>query len=112
MHQLCFDTKAQRHGESEPSKAISEGLPELYLAMKRAGASAEIHVFTGVGHGFGYAAAIPTNVSTWLDLFTAGSAPADFEARLVSCYTRPVKQEHIKWSRRMKIPARSLPGVT
>ena len=32
---------------------ISQGLPELYLALKRAGASAELHVYTAVGHGFG-----------------------------------------------------------
>ena len=32
---------------------ISQGLPELYLAMKRAKASAELHVLAGVGHGFG-----------------------------------------------------------
>ena len=31
----------------------SQGLPELYLAMKKAGASAELHVYAGVGHGFG-----------------------------------------------------------
>jgi endo-1,4-beta-xylanase len=31
---------------------ISQGLPELYLALKRAGASAELHVYAGVGHGF------------------------------------------------------------
>ena len=32
---------------------ISQGLPELYLAMKKAKASAELHVLAGVGHGFG-----------------------------------------------------------
>lgn len=32
---------------------ISQGLPELYLALKKAGASAELHVYAGVGHGFG-----------------------------------------------------------
>lgn len=32
---------------------ISQGLPELYIALKKAGASAELHVYTGVGHGFG-----------------------------------------------------------
>ena len=32
---------------------ISQGLPELYLALKRAKASAELHVLAGVGHGFG-----------------------------------------------------------
>ena len=32
---------------------ISQGLPELYLKMKQAGMSAELHVYAGVGHGFG-----------------------------------------------------------
>ncbi len=32
---------------------ISQGLAELYLAFKRAGASAELHVYAGAGHGFG-----------------------------------------------------------
>jgi len=32
---------------------ISEGLPELYLALKRAGVSAELHAYAGTGHGFG-----------------------------------------------------------
>jgi endo-1,4-beta-xylanase len=48
---------------------ISEGLPELYLAMKRAGASAELHVFAGVGHGFGMRSSNTGNMSTWPDLF-------------------------------------------
>ena len=32
---------------------IAQGLPELYVALKRAGVSAELHVYSGVGHGFG-----------------------------------------------------------
>lgn len=32
---------------------ISQGLPELYLKMKQAGMSAELHVYAKVGHGFG-----------------------------------------------------------
>lgn len=48
---------------------ISQGLPELYLAMKKAGVSAELHVFANVGHGFGFR---PTNkgaVSGWPQRF-------------------------------------------
>jgi len=37
---------------------ISQGLPELYLAMKKAGVSAEMHVYAKTGHGFGFR---PTN---------------------------------------------------
>lgn len=32
---------------------ISEGLAEFYLRTKRAGASAELHLYAGAGHGFG-----------------------------------------------------------
>jgi endo-1,4-beta-xylanase len=32
---------------------ISEGLPELYLRLKQAGVAAELHVYSGTGHGFG-----------------------------------------------------------
>ncbi len=32
---------------------ISEGLAEFYLKTKRAGASAELHIYAGAGHGFG-----------------------------------------------------------
>jgi acetyl esterase/lipase len=48
---------------------ISEGLPQLYLEMKRAGVSAELHIFAGVGHGFGIRKTNTGNVSTWPDLF-------------------------------------------
>jgi endo-1,4-beta-xylanase len=44
---------------------ISQGLPELYLAMKKAGAIAELHVYTGVGHGFGVRATTKGPVATW-----------------------------------------------
>jgi acetyl esterase/lipase len=48
---------------------ISEGLPQLYLDMKRAGVPAELHVFAGVGHGFGIRKTNTGNVSTWPALF-------------------------------------------
>jgi len=44
---------------------ISQGLPELYLALKRAGVSAEIHVYSGVGHGFGLRASNRGAVTGW-----------------------------------------------
>jgi endo-1,4-beta-xylanase len=46
---------------------ISQGLPELYLAFKRAGASAELHVYAGVGHGFGLRSTTRGAVSGWID---------------------------------------------
>jgi len=48
---------------------ISQGLPELYLALKRAGASAELHVFAGVGHGFGLRERTRGPVAGWISRF-------------------------------------------
>jgi len=48
---------------------ISQGVPELYLALKRAGVSAELHVYAHTGHGFGLRAANPPPVSGWLQTF-------------------------------------------
>src|SRR6185503_11165624 len=48
---------------------ISQGLPELYLAMKRAGAIAELHVYTGVGHGFGGRPTTKGAVASWPSRF-------------------------------------------
>jgi len=48
---------------------ISQGLPELYLALKKAGATAELHVYTGVGHGFGVRAGTKGPVADWPSRF-------------------------------------------
>lgn len=48
---------------------ISQGLPEYYLAMKRAGASAELHVYAGVGHGFGLRERTRGPVAGWIASF-------------------------------------------
>jgi endo-1,4-beta-xylanase len=48
---------------------ISQGLPELYLAMKKAGAQAELHVYTKVGHGFGVRATTKGPVAQWPQRF-------------------------------------------
>jgi acetyl esterase/lipase len=48
---------------------ISQGLPELYLALKRAGASAELHVFSDVGHGFGLRERTRGPVAGWISRF-------------------------------------------
>ena len=55
-------------GENDRTN-ISQGLPELYLAMKRAGASAELHVYAGVGHGFGVRETAGGAVAGWLNRF-------------------------------------------
>jgi acetyl esterase/lipase len=48
---------------------ISQGLPELYIAMKKAGAQAELHVYTKVGHGFGVRATTKGPVAEWPQRF-------------------------------------------
>jgi acetyl esterase/lipase len=50
---------------------ISQGLPEYYVAMKKAGASAELHVFAGVGHGFGLRERTRGPVAGWPEAFRA-----------------------------------------
>jgi acetyl esterase/lipase len=48
---------------------IAEGLPALHLALRRAGVVSELHVFAGVGHGFGLRDTNHGPVAGWLDLF-------------------------------------------
>jgi acetyl esterase/lipase len=48
---------------------IAQGLPELYLSLKRAGVSAELHIFARTGHGFGLRAGNRPPVSDWTELF-------------------------------------------
>jgi endo-1,4-beta-xylanase len=48
---------------------ISQGLPELYLAMKKAGMSAELHVYGKVGHGFGWRPTSKGPVQQWVQRF-------------------------------------------
>jgi acetyl esterase/lipase len=46
-------------------KDISEGLAEVYLRFKRAGASAEFHVYADAGHGFGFRSTMKPPVASW-----------------------------------------------
>jgi len=46
---------------------ISEGLASVYLRFKQAGVPAELHVYSGVGHGFGVRASNTGPVAHWLD---------------------------------------------
>lgn len=48
---------------------ISEGLAEVYLRFKRAGVPAELHLYTGAGHGFGERTNTTGPVAAWLDRF-------------------------------------------
>jgi acetyl esterase/lipase len=56
---------------AEDRENISQGLPEFYLAMRKAGVSAELHVYAGVGHGFGLRWSNQGSVSEWPQLFLA-----------------------------------------
>jgi acetyl esterase/lipase len=46
---------------------ISEGLANVYLRFKQAGVSAELHVYAGVGHGFGLRPSNTGPVAEWPD---------------------------------------------
>ena len=59
---------------------ISEGLAEAYLRFKRAGASAELHVYAGVGHGFGLREGRSGPVATWPERFADWLTYAAFPA--------------------------------
>jgi acetyl esterase/lipase len=48
---------------------ISQGLAELYLALTRLHVSAELHIYAGIGHGFGVRKTNPAPVSGWTLLF-------------------------------------------
>jgi acetyl esterase/lipase len=48
---------------------ISEGLAEAYLRFKRAGVPAELHIYTGVGHGFGQRPGNTGPHAAWLARF-------------------------------------------
>ena len=59
---------------ADDQPAISQGIAELYLTLKRSGVPTELHVYAGVGHGFGIrpsnvgpAAAWPQQMLDWLD---------------------------------------------
>jgi len=49
--------------------AIADSIASLYGAIRRAGGSAELHVLTGAGHGFGIRDGNPEGVAIWPTLF-------------------------------------------
>ena len=60
---------------------ISEGLANVYLAFKRAGVPAELHIYSHTGHGFGFR---PNNLSpagAWLTRFQEWMAQSGFLRR-------------------------------
>jgi acetyl esterase/lipase len=50
---------------------ISQGLAELYLALRRTGVHAELHIYEGAGHGFGMRASNVPPVADWPKVFLA-----------------------------------------
>jgi endo-1,4-beta-xylanase len=55
-------------GEND-DPAIALGVPQLFLALKKAGVSAEVHILTGAGHGFGIRENNPPAVAQWTRIF-------------------------------------------
>ena len=54
---------------NQDNPAISQGLAQLYLEMRRAGARAELHLYEGVGHGFGLRSSNAGPVAAWPQRF-------------------------------------------
>ncbi len=54
---------------ADDQAAIAQVLPQVFLAFKRAGVSAELHEYAGVGHGFGIRLSAHGAVSEWPDVF-------------------------------------------
>jgi endo-1,4-beta-xylanase len=48
---------------------IAAALPDVYKALKGAGVPAELHIYAGVGHGFGIRETNPPGVAGWIDRF-------------------------------------------
>ena len=48
---------------------ISQGLAEFYLALARLHVSTELHLYAGVGHGFGLRLTNPSPVAEWPQRF-------------------------------------------
>jgi acetyl esterase/lipase len=57
---------------------ISEGLAEFYLKCKRVGASAELHMYAGAGHGFGVRDTNTTPSGAWIARFHEWMADRKF----------------------------------
>ncbi|MGI8636223.1 MAG: alpha/beta hydrolase [Segetibacter sp.] len=49
--------------------AIAEGMANIYLKYKQAGVPAELHIYSGVGHGFGISKTNQGAVAHWPDRF-------------------------------------------
>lgn len=59
---------------------LSVPLANFYVACRKAGVSAEMHVYAGIGHGFGIQDKNPHNLATWPDRFRAWLVDRKFVA--------------------------------
>ncbi len=48
---------------------IAEGMAQVYLKYKQAGVPAELHIYSGAGHGFGISKKNQGAVSHWPERF-------------------------------------------
>ena len=48
---------------------ISEGIAKVYIKYKEAGVPAELHIYSGIGHGFGMRESNTGAVAGWIDRF-------------------------------------------
>ena len=67
--QLSKDTPPAFLMCGERDSAIAEWLPRLYGDLRHAGASAELHVLAGAGHGFGIRDNNPPAIAIWTTLW-------------------------------------------
>jgi len=54
---------------ADDRETIAQQLPLLFIAMRKAGVSAELHEYAGVGHGFGIRLSAHGAVAQWPDVF-------------------------------------------
>ena len=54
---------------ADDNTAISEGVPALYLSLKHAGGSPELHIISKTGHGFGMRKENSASIKDWPVLF-------------------------------------------
>ena len=59
---------------------LSAAYPAFYVAAQKAGVSAELHIFAGVGHGFGIQEKNPVGLRGWPDRFRDWLASRKFIA--------------------------------
>ncbi|HVU25698.1 MAG TPA: alpha/beta hydrolase [Opitutus sp.] len=57
---------------------MTEGLAQIYIRFKEAGVPAELHIYSGIGHGFGIRASNHTPSAEWPERFREWLAQSGF----------------------------------